>query len=151
RVKSICEEDSILATRNLLEKLRKTKRKAQDDCCSKEAVDLLPPTPAIPSVFPFHNAADPEDIIHAQKEQQQQLQQQQQQQHQQQQQQQQQSCLYGNSGPNSVASLTIKDSPMTANSGSYANSLTNTPNATPTNASMGNNLGPASGFQVNFA
>jgi len=76
RSKQISEEDSIQATRNLLEKLRKTKRKPQDDNCSKEAVDLLPPTPSIPSVFPFHNAADPEDIIHAQKEQQQQQQQQ---------------------------------------------------------------------------
>ena len=65
--KEISEEDSFQATRNLLEKLRKTKRNRTDD---QKEPDLMlpPPTPAIPSVFPFHNAADPEDIIHAQKE-----------------------------------------------------------------------------------
>lgn len=60
------EEDSFQATRNLLEKLRKKRNRADEP--KEPDLMLPPPTPAIPSVFPFHNAADPEDIIHAQKE-----------------------------------------------------------------------------------
>ncbi|XP_065359054.1 PHD finger protein rhinoceros [Calliphora vicina] len=64
--KDISEEDSFQATRNLLEKLRKKRNRADEP--KEPDLMLPPPTPAIPSVFPFHNAADPEDIIHAQKE-----------------------------------------------------------------------------------